>query len=195
MTRYLISFDDGWMTFPREDLPAVAEAALAVAHEAQDAGVWVYGAGLESQRASIVTTDGMITDGPFPETKEVIGGFWVADVPSREEALRWAAKTAVACRCTQEVREILPVLRGREQHAAGAVAARHGYDPHLMLTEAFMPLETEGDSGGVRLAGTLWRPATDPGAGVLLYPGAGPADRDNDVLSPPIREHLLQAGI
>src|SRR5262249_58584612 len=74
MTRYLISFDDGWMTFPEEDLPAVAEAALAVVREAQDAGVWVYGAGLESQRASIVATDGMVTDGPYPETKEVIGG-------------------------------------------------------------------------------------------------------------------------
>ena len=108
MTRYLISFDDGWMTFPREDLPAVAEAALAVAHEAQNAGVWVYGAGLESQRTSIVATDGTVTDGPYPETKEVIGGFAVLEVPSREEALEWAAKIAVACRCAQEVREFGP---------------------------------------------------------------------------------------
>ena len=61
-------------------------------------------AGLESQRASIVATDGTITDGPYPETKEVIGGFAVVDVPSREEALEWAAKIAVACRCSQEVR-------------------------------------------------------------------------------------------
>ena len=50
----------------------------------------------------------MVTDGPFPETKEVIGGFAVVDVPSREEALTWAAKIAVACRCAQEVRELLP---------------------------------------------------------------------------------------
>jgi hypothetical protein len=108
MTRYLISFDDGWMDFPREDLPDVAEAAHKVEREAQDAGVWVYGAGLESQQASIVATDGTITDGPYPETKEVIGGFAVVDVPSREEALEWAAKIAVACRCAQEVRELLP---------------------------------------------------------------------------------------
>ena len=67
MPRYLISFDDGWMNFPREELPAVAEAAQAVMSEALEAGVWVYGAGLESQRASIVSTDGMVTDGPFPE--------------------------------------------------------------------------------------------------------------------------------
>jgi hypothetical protein len=118
MTRYLISFDDGWMTFPEEELPDVAKAALEVVREAQDAGVWVYGAGLESQRASIVATDGMVTDGPFPETKEVIGGFAIVDVPSREQALEWAAKIAVACRCAQEVRVILPDPPGLEQDAA-----------------------------------------------------------------------------
>src|SRR5258708_1606009 len=74
MTRYLISFDDGAMTFPEEDLPDVAKAATKVVQEAQDAGVWVFGAGLESQRASVVATDGTVTDGPYPETKEVIGG-------------------------------------------------------------------------------------------------------------------------
>ena len=124
MPRYLISFDDGWMDFPEEELPAVAEATIQVVHEAQDAGVWVYGAGLESQKASIVATDGMVTDGPFPETKEVIGGFWVADVPSREEALKWAAKTAVACRCAQEVREILPDPPGLEQPVPQARSAQ-----------------------------------------------------------------------
>jgi hypothetical protein len=108
MTQYLISFDDGWMTFPREELPEVAKAALAVEQEAKAAGVWVFGGGLESQRASVVGTDGTVTDGPYPETKEVIGGFAVVDVPSREEALEWAAKIAVACRCAQEVRELLP---------------------------------------------------------------------------------------
>ena len=103
MTQYLISFDDGWMDFPREELPDVAKAAHEVVVEAQNAGVWVFGGGLESQRASIVATDGTVTDGPYPEA---IGGFCVVDVPSREEALAWAAKIAVACRCAQEVREI-----------------------------------------------------------------------------------------
>ena len=125
MTRYLISFDQGWMTFPEEDLPDVAAAALAVVKEAQEAGVWVYGAGLESQRASIVATDGMVTDGPFPETKEVIGGFAIVDVPSREEALEWAAKIAVACRCAQEVREILPEPPDFEQESPQARPAKH----------------------------------------------------------------------
>jgi hypothetical protein len=55
-----------------------------------------------------VATDGTVTDGPYPETKEVIGGFSVVDVSSHEEALEWAAKFASACRCAQEVRAIMP---------------------------------------------------------------------------------------
>jgi hypothetical protein len=109
MTRYLISFDDGAMDhIPDEDFADTSKAAHAVVQEAVNAGVWVFGAGLERQQASIVATDGMVTDGPYPETKEVIGGFSIVDVVSREEALAWAAKIAVACRCAQEVRELLP---------------------------------------------------------------------------------------
>ena len=115
MTRYLITFDDGAMTFPEEDQPDVAKAAREVVQEALNAGVWVFGGGLKSQMASVVATDGIVTDGPYPETKEVIGGFAVVDVPSREEALEWAAKIAVACRCSQEVRVILPDPRELEQ--------------------------------------------------------------------------------
>ena len=110
MTRYLISFDAGAMDhIPDEEMPAVGKAAHAVVQEAVDAGVWVFGAGLESQRASIVATDGTVTDGA--ESKAYIGGFSVVDVPSREEALQWAAKIAVACRCAQEVREFVPDSR------------------------------------------------------------------------------------
>ena len=104
MPRYLISFDAHAMDhIPDEDMPDVAQAAHAVVQEAINAGVWVFGGGLESQRASIVATDGAVTDGPYPEA---IGGFTLVEVPSREEALEWAAKIAVACRCAQEVREI-----------------------------------------------------------------------------------------
>jgi hypothetical protein len=108
MTRYLISFDDGAMTIPDEELPTADEAAHDVVRQAQDAGVWVFGGGVEIQRASVVATDGTVTDGPYPETKAVVGGFAILDVSSRVEALQWAAKFASACRCAQEVREILP---------------------------------------------------------------------------------------
>ncbi|GIE99276.1 YciI family protein [Paractinoplanes rishiriensis] len=108
MTRYLISFNEGAMDHISDgDLPDVGKAAHAVIQEAVDAGVFVFGGGLQRQQASVVATDGLVTDGPYPETKEVIGGFVVLDLASREEALPWAAKIAAACRCAQEVREIM----------------------------------------------------------------------------------------
>ena len=108
MARYLISFPDGAMTFPKEEMPDVARAAHAVTAEAQEAGVWVFSAGLVTQVPSVVATDGTVTDGPYPETKEHLGGFAVVEVGSRQEALEWAAKIAAACRCAQEVYELLP---------------------------------------------------------------------------------------
>src|SRR5919204_4006206 len=111
MTRYLISFDDGAMDFiPGEEMPAVAEAAHAVVKEAQDAGVWVFAGGVyphDEVSVSVVTPDGTVADGP--ESKAYIAGVTIIDVPSREEALQWAAKIAVACRCAQEVREFAPI--------------------------------------------------------------------------------------
>ena len=87
----------------------MAEAAHAVVQAAMEAGVWVFGGGLRSHdELSVVAIDGTVTDGVYPESKAYIGGFSVVDVPSREEALEWAAKIAVACRCVQEVREFLP---------------------------------------------------------------------------------------
>ena len=66
MTRYLISFNDGAMDhIPDEDMPAVAKASHEVVQEAVNAGVWVFGGGLENQQASIVATDGTVTDGPY----------------------------------------------------------------------------------------------------------------------------------
>ena len=108
MTQYMISFPDGAMDFPEEDLPDVAKAAQEVVREARREGVWVFGAGLEHQVPSVVATDGTVTDGPYPESKEHLGGFAIVDVPTREEALAWAAKLAVACRCAQEVFEVMP---------------------------------------------------------------------------------------
>ena len=107
MKRYLISFDDGSMDhIPDEDWPAVGEASHAVVREAKEAGFWIFGAGIERQQASIVETDGTVVAGPVPESKAVIGGFSIIEVPSHEDALEWAARIAAACRCAQEVREM-----------------------------------------------------------------------------------------
>lgn len=108
MPRYLISFDDGAMDHVRdEDLLAADETSREVVRDAKDAGVWIFGGGVLRQQATVVGTDGTVTDGPVPETKPVVGGFCIIEVPSREEAHRWAARIARTCRCAQEVREIM----------------------------------------------------------------------------------------
>jgi len=108
MPRYLISFDDGSMDhIPDEDWSSVGAASHKVVREAKAAGVWIFGGGVQRQQATIVATDGTITAGPVPERKAVIGGFSIIEVPSFEEALVWATKIADACRCAQEVREIM----------------------------------------------------------------------------------------
>ena len=106
MPRYLISFDDGSMDhISNDDLPAVGESAHAVAREAKAAVAWIFGGGVQRQQASIIATDGTVTDGPVPEKKAVIGGFSIIEVASREEALAWAGKIAKACRCARGSRD------------------------------------------------------------------------------------------
>jgi hypothetical protein len=112
MPRYLISFEKGAMDhIPEEDFPEVGKAAHAVCQEAKDAGVFRFGGGLSYDDGDVehalVGTDGLVTDGPYPESKELIGGFTIVDVPTREEALAWARKIAVACRCAQDVRKFM----------------------------------------------------------------------------------------
>ena len=107
MPRYLISFDNGSMTFPEEDLAQVSRDSHAVVAEARAAGVWIFGGGIDGPDVSVVDTDGSIRRNPYPADKPFVGGFSIIDVPSHEEALRWAAKFAVSCRCAQDVREIM----------------------------------------------------------------------------------------
>ncbi|MFI6679385.1 YciI family protein [Kribbella sp. NPDC050470] len=112
MPKYLISFEKGAMDhIPEEDFPEVGKNAHAVVREAKDAGVYVFSGGLRYDDGdadpAVVAVDGMVTDGPYPESKELIGGVMIVDVPTREEALVWAAKTAAACRCPQDVRKFL----------------------------------------------------------------------------------------
>jgi len=71
-------------------------------------GYWVFAGGLESATEAVVV-DGqgdkpLITDGPYLETKELLAGFWIIDVPSRDMALKLAAEGSAACRGRVEVR-------------------------------------------------------------------------------------------
>lgn len=107
MARYLISFNDGDMTFPDEDLPAVGEAAHKVVREAMASSVWIVGGGFEGYSPQVVGIDATVIDGPLQESPAHIGGFSIIEVASDAEALEWARKIAVACRCAQEVRRIM----------------------------------------------------------------------------------------
>ena len=49
----------------------------------------------------------LVTDGPYQETKERIGGFWILEAANMDEALAWAKKGAIACDVAGEVRELL----------------------------------------------------------------------------------------
>jgi len=74
----------------------------------EGAGVWVFGAGLRpASSATVVRATGgdvSMTDGPYAETKEQMGGFWVIEAADLDAALDWAAKAAAACEGPVEVR-------------------------------------------------------------------------------------------
>ncbi len=106
MTKYLVSFPANAMDVPAGDIAAVGEAAREVIRDAKAAGVYVFGGGINGDAAPLmVTPDGTVTSGTYPQTREFDGGFCVLELPSREAATLWAAKLAKACRCSQELRE------------------------------------------------------------------------------------------
>jgi hypothetical protein len=106
MTKYLISFPGEAMVFPEGDFEAVVEESHAVIEEAKAAGVYVFGGGInEGVEPVRVAGDGTVTEGTYPDHKVPNGGYTVLELPTREDALEWAAKIAVACRCAQELRE------------------------------------------------------------------------------------------
>ena len=76
--------------------------------EVQQAGRWVFAGGLHpADTATVVRASGdevLTSDGPFAETKEQLGGFWVIKAEDLDEALRWAAKGSAACKAPVEVR-------------------------------------------------------------------------------------------
>lgn len=74
----------------------------------QDAGAWVFGGGLHSADTATVVrvqnNDVLTSDGPFPESKEQLGGFWIIQAPDLDAALAWARQATVACQAPVEVR-------------------------------------------------------------------------------------------
>jgi len=107
MARYLISFPSAAMVVPDSEFEAVGRDANAVIDEAKAAGVYVFAGGIdEAVSPVLVSADGVVTEGGYSWAPALNGGFTVLELPSREEALAWAARIAKACRCEQELRVI-----------------------------------------------------------------------------------------
>ena len=99
---------EAWGFESEEEVQQAYADTEALNAEMQKAGVWVFGGGLQPVSSATVVdnTNGELrmTDGPYAETKEYLGGFWVIEASDLDVALNWAAKASSACRGAIEVR-------------------------------------------------------------------------------------------
>src|SRR5256885_16679116 len=102
MAKYLISFPSAAMVVPDGEWAAVGRDAHAVIDEAKAAGVYVFSGGIdESVPPVLVSSDGAVAIGGYPSARPLDGGFTVLELPSRDDAIAWAARIAKACRFDQ----------------------------------------------------------------------------------------------
>ena len=105
MTKYLISFPGAAMDLTEEQFAKAGVDSRAVIEEAKATGVYVFGGGVnEGVDPVLVTADGSVSAQLDPGS-HLDGGFTVLELPTREDAVEWARKIAVACQCAQELRE------------------------------------------------------------------------------------------
>src|SRR5262245_30456568 len=110
MPQYLLSvcYPAGAAPPPPAALDRIMKDVAAVRREMREAGVWVFGGGLQPPHTATVvrTQDGQVltTDGPFVETKELIGGICVVSAGNLDEALQWGARLSRATTTAIEVR-------------------------------------------------------------------------------------------
>jgi hypothetical protein len=118
MTEYLIYFNQQWVGDHTEGwFRGRGPLAMAVVDEMKAAGVFVFAGGLEEDVETAFSADpthgaASITDGPFIESNEWLGGLTVVDVADAEAAKMWAGKVAEACGWPQEVRRFKPRPQG-----------------------------------------------------------------------------------
>jgi hypothetical protein len=110
MTQYLLSVHmvEGEDAPSPEEMEKAFKDVDALNATLQAEGLWVFGGGLHPADTATVVREKngeiVTTDGPFAESKEQLGGFWIIDVADLDAALAWAAKATVACRGAVEVR-------------------------------------------------------------------------------------------
>jgi len=117
--RFMLSIygdESAFQQATREELAGVMEAYGAVTRELEQAGVMRSGDGLQptATATTVRVRDGerLLTDGPFAETKEQLGGFYLIDVGTIDEAIEWAAKIPGAQRGSVEVRPVIDYEAG-----------------------------------------------------------------------------------
>ncbi len=108
MTHYMLSVHMGGPELSEDEMQKAFEDVDKLNNELREAGVWVFAGGLHpADTATVVQVkdgDVVTTDGPYAETKEQLGGFWVIKTDDLDSALEWARKATVACRGAVEVR-------------------------------------------------------------------------------------------
>jgi len=116
MPVYLIYFNQQWVGDHSEEwFRGRGPLAAAVVEEIKAAGALVFAGGLEEEIDEAFSADATsgtlrLTDGPYVETKEFLGGLTIVDVRDEETARVWAGKIAEACGWPQEVRRFKPVM-------------------------------------------------------------------------------------
>jgi hypothetical protein len=111
MAQYLLSVwhdEDYEVDFSGDEIQRVVHQVDAFNQELQTSGAWVFAGGLNPASSATVvrSTNGEVsmTDGPYAESKEQMGGFWVIEAADMDAALEWARKGATACEGPVEVR-------------------------------------------------------------------------------------------
>ncbi|GAA4797153.1 YciI family protein [Actinomycetospora chlora] len=103
-----VRIDENDLPYSDEEMAASFARVGAVNDQMKAAGIWVFGGGLQpSDSATVVRVEHgrtEMTDGPFAETKEQLGGFYVIEVDDLDAALAWSERLAEACRVPIEVR-------------------------------------------------------------------------------------------
>lgn len=110
MNQYLLSVHhrEGDPMPPADEMPKIFAAVDALNKVIKEKGAWVFAGGLHAASSATVVREKhgeiLLTDGPFSEAKEQLGGFWVIKAKDLDEALAWAKQATVACRNPVEVR-------------------------------------------------------------------------------------------
>lgn len=105
MTKYVISFPSGVMQVPDGEWQRVVDESHQVIRDIKAAGAYVFGGGInEDVEPVAVAADGTVGEAIYPAFD---GGYTIIEAPTREEALQWAQRIAIACRCPQQVQEFM----------------------------------------------------------------------------------------